>query len=136
VDVVVAGAAGTGSLMRVSCSGDGSGRVYWKPAWHVLVELDQVELLLCNAHHVKNLPGRKTDVADAAWLCQLLECGLLRGSFVPPREIAELRDLTVIALGWSRTGSGRPRGSRGCSRTPTSSGTQWPATCWARAPGG
>jgi transposase len=67
--------------------------VYWKPVWHVLVELD-VELMLCNAHHVKNLPGRKTDVADAVWLCQLLECGLLRGSFVPPTEIAELRDLT------------------------------------------
>jgi transposase len=68
--------------------------VYWKPVWHVLVELDEVELLLCNAHHVKNLPGRKTDVADAVWLCQLLECGLLRGSFVPPKEVAELRDLT------------------------------------------
>jgi transposase len=67
--------------------------VYWKPVWHVLVDLD-AELLLCNAHHVKNLPGRKTDVADAVWLCQLLECGLLRGSFVPPTEIAELRDLT------------------------------------------
>jgi transposase len=68
--------------------------VYWRPVWHVLVELDGVELLLCNAHHVKNLPGRKTDVADSAWLCQLLECGLLRGSFVPPTEIARLRDLT------------------------------------------
>jgi transposase len=67
--------------------------VYWKPVWHVLVELD-AGLMLCNAHHVKNLPGRKTDVADAVWLCQLLECGLLRGSFVPPTEIAELRDLT------------------------------------------
>ena len=68
--------------------------VYWRPVWHVLVELDGAELLLCNAHHVKNLPGRKTDVADSAWLCQLLECGLLRGSFVPPPEIARLRDLT------------------------------------------
>ncbi len=67
---------------------------YWKPVWHVLVELDGVELLLCNAHHVKNLPGRKTDVSDSVWLCQLLECGLLRGSFVPPTEIAQLRDLT------------------------------------------
>jgi transposase len=67
--------------------------VSWKPVWHVLVELD-AGLMLCNAHHVKNLPGRKTDVADAVWLCQLLECGLLRGSFVPPTEIAELRDLT------------------------------------------
>lgn len=68
--------------------------VYWKPVWYVLEELAGVELLLVNARHVKNLPGRKTDVADAAWLAQLLECGLLRGSFVPPREVARLRDLT------------------------------------------
>jgi len=50
-------------------------------------------LLLVNARHVKILPGRKTDVGDAAWLCELLECGLLRGSFVPPPQIRELRDL-------------------------------------------
>lgn len=68
--------------------------VYWRPVWHVLVDLDGVELMLCNAHHVKNLPGRKTDVADSAWPAQLLECGLLRGSFVPPPEIVRLRDLT------------------------------------------
>jgi transposase len=68
--------------------------VYWRPVWAVLEELDSVELLLVNAHHVKNLPGRKTDVADAVWLAQLLECGLLRGSFVPPPVIARLRDLT------------------------------------------
>jgi len=67
--------------------------VYWKPVWYVL-EGASFELLLANARHVKNLPGRKTDASDAAWLCQLLECGLLRGSFVPPREIARLRDLT------------------------------------------
>ncbi len=52
------------------------------------------ELLLVNARHVKILPGRKTDVGDAAWLCELLEHGLLRGSFVPPPVIRELRDLT------------------------------------------
>lgn len=68
--------------------------VYWRPVWHVLEGLEGVELLLVNAHHVKNLPGRKTDVADACWLAQLLECGLLRGSFVAPAEIAQLRDLT------------------------------------------
>lgn len=68
--------------------------VYWKPVWHVLQDLPGVRLLLVNARHVKNVPGRKTDVADAVWLCQLLECGLLRGSFVPPEEIARLRDLT------------------------------------------
>jgi transposase len=68
--------------------------VYWKPVWHVLEDTPGVELLLVNARHVKNLPGRKTDVADACWLAQLLECGLLRGSFVPPKAIARLRDLT------------------------------------------
>lgn len=67
--------------------------VYWKPVWYVLEEAS-FDLLLANARHVKNLPGRKTDASDAAWLAQLLECGLLRGSFVPPREIARLRDLT------------------------------------------
>lgn len=67
--------------------------VYWKPVWYVL-ETGPYELKLANARHVKNLPGRKTDACDAAWLSQLLECGLLRGSFVPPREISRLRDLT------------------------------------------
>lgn len=66
--------------------------VYWKPVWHVLE--DDFELLLCNAAHVKNVPGRKTDVGDAQWLCQLLECGLLRSSFVAPLPVRELRELT------------------------------------------
>ena len=68
--------------------------VYWKPPWHILEGAPGLELMLVNAHHVKNLPGRKTDVSDAAWLAQLAECGLLRGSFVPPPVIAQLRDLT------------------------------------------
>lgn len=66
---------------------------YWKPVWYVLEE-HAFELLLVNARHVKILPGRKTDVGDAAWLAELLEHGLLRGSFVPPAAIRELRDLT------------------------------------------
>jgi transposase len=66
--------------------------VFWKPVYYVLE--DDFELLLVNAAHVKNLPGRKTDMADAQWLCQLLEHGLLRASFVPPKPIRELRDLT------------------------------------------
>jgi len=66
---------------------------YWKPIWYVLEERG-LELLLVNARHVKLLPGRKTDVGDAAWLCELPEHGLLRGSFVPPAAIRELRDLT------------------------------------------
>jgi transposase len=68
--------------------------VYWKPVWHVLEEALSLELLLVNPAHFKNLPGRKTDVKDSEWLAQLLECGLLRGSFIPPAEIAKLRDLT------------------------------------------
>src|SRR5215211_3548806 len=64
-----------------------------RPYWSVLEERG-FALLLVNARHVKILPGRKTDVADAAWLCELLECGLLRGSFVPPPQIRRLRDLT------------------------------------------
>jgi transposase len=66
---------------------------YWKPIWYVLEERG-FGLLLVNARHVKLLPGRKTDVADAAWLAELLEHGLLRGSFVPPPAIRQLRDLT------------------------------------------
>ena len=66
---------------------------YWKPIWYVLEERGP-ELVLVNARHVKILPGRKTDVGDAAWLCELAEHGLLRGSFVPPAAIRELRDLT------------------------------------------
>ena len=56
---------------------------YWWPVWHVLEEREGLELLLVNARHAHNVPGRKTDVADAAWLAQLAECGLLRASFVP-----------------------------------------------------
>lgn len=67
---------------------------YWKPFYYVLEELEHVELLLVNARHVKNLPGRKTDVNDATWLAQLGAHGLVRGSFVPPAAIRELRDLT------------------------------------------
>jgi transposase len=65
---------------------------YWKPVWHVLE--DQVECWLLNAAHMRNVPGRKTDVADAAWIAQLVEHGLVRPSFVPPRPVRELRDLT------------------------------------------
>ena len=66
---------------------------YWKPVWYVL-EDRAFELKLVNAHHVKILPGRKSDVLDAEWLAELLEHGLLRGSFVPPPAIRELRVLT------------------------------------------
>src|SRR5262249_23420747 len=66
--------------------------VLWKPVWNVLE--GRFTLLLVNPRHLKKVPGRKTDVSDAEWLAQLLQHGLLRGSFVPPRAIRELRDLT------------------------------------------
>jgi transposase len=65
---------------------------YWKPVWHVLEP--SFELVLANAMHVKNVPGRKTDVNDAMWIADLLAHGLIRGSFVPPTEVQELRALT------------------------------------------
>jgi transposase len=66
--------------------------VYWKPVYYILE--DTVECWLLNARHVRNVPGRKTDVCDAQWLCQLVEHGLVKPSFVPPPPIRELRDLT------------------------------------------
>jgi len=66
--------------------------VYWKPVYDVLE--DGFSLLLVNAQHVKRVPGRKSDVQDSEWLAQLLECGLLRGSFVPPAPFRDLRELT------------------------------------------
>lgn len=66
--------------------------VYWKPVWNLLE--DRFTLLLVNARHIKNVPGRKTDVIDCQWIAQLLQFGLLRGSFVPPVMIREARDLT------------------------------------------
>src|SRR5438094_1760782 len=66
--------------------------VYWKPVWQVLD--GSFELVLANAMHVRNIPGRKSDVNDATWIADLLAHGLIRGSFVPPEPIQELRDLT------------------------------------------
>jgi transposase len=66
--------------------------VYWKPIFNLLE--GRFELLLVNPRHIKQVPGRKTDVKDSQWIAQLLQHGLLRGSFVPPKPIRELRDLT------------------------------------------
>jgi transposase len=68
---------------------------YWVPVWRVLEDGDVCErLVLVNVRHVKHVPGRKTDVKDASWLCQLLEVGLLAGSFVPPPQVRRLRAVT------------------------------------------
>ena len=68
--------------------------VYTMPVFHALMEPGVFEqVLVCNAAHVKNVPGRKTDAVDASWLGELLECGLLRGSFIPPAEVKAVRDV-------------------------------------------
>lgn len=66
---------------------------YSMPVYHALMESGFEQVLVANAGHVKNVPGRKTDLADAEWLAQLLECGLLAGSFIPPAEVKAVRDL-------------------------------------------
>ena len=76
------------TLVVMEATGD-----YWKPFYYLL-EDGPFEVMLVNARHAKNLPGRKTDVSDAAWLAQLGAHGLVRGSFVPPEPIRQLRDLT------------------------------------------
>jgi len=68
--------------------------VYWKPVWNILEAEQKFQLLLVNAHPIKQVPGRKTDQKDAAWIADLLQHGLLKGSFVPPTVIRRLRDLT------------------------------------------
>jgi transposase len=67
--------------------------VYWKPIYNIM-SAEGFEVILVNAKHIKNVPGRKTDVQDCQWIGQLLQHGLLKGSFIPPEPIRELRDLT------------------------------------------
>lgn len=65
--------------------------VYWKPVWNILSE--DINLILVNARHMKNVPGRKTDKLDSEWICKLLLSGLLKASFIPEQQVRELRDL-------------------------------------------
>jgi len=80
------------SSLRVTHVAMESTGVYWKPIFNILEE--HFEILLANAQHLKNVPGRKTDIRDCQWIAQLLQHGLLKGSFIPPRPQRELRDLT------------------------------------------
>ena len=80
-------AAGGGTDIAMEATG-----IYWKPVWHILSDGDFV-LVLANAAHVKNVPGRKTDVNDATWLADLLAHGLIRSSFVPDQQTQEMRSL-------------------------------------------
>jgi transposase len=85
-----------------------------------------VELVLANAQHIRNVPGRKTDVNDAMWIADLLAHGLIRSSFVPPAPIQELRDLTRTRKQLVREVAQHSCVSRRSWRTPTSN---WAACC-------
>jgi len=101
--------------------------VYTMPVYHALLEPGVFErVLVCNAAHVKNVPGRKTDAVDASWLAELLECGLVAAA-------SSLRRRSRRSAMWSATGARSSRNERrrlsgwaGCSRTPGSSWTRWP----------
>jgi len=84
----------------VTCVAMEATGVYWKPVWAVLA--GDFELVLANAHHVKAVPGRKTDVNDATWLADLLAHGLIRSSFVPSMPEQALRDLDTLFFFSSR----------------------------------
>jgi len=94
--------------------------VYWKPVWHVLGDGD-FTLLLANAAHVKNVPGRKTDVNDAAWLADLLAHGLIGGSFVPDEQTQEMRNLLRTRKQLVASAAAISNGCRRRWRMPTSS---------------
>ena len=96
--------------------------VYWKPVWNLLQE--EFELLLVNPQHLKSIPGKKTDFKDGERIADLLQHGLLRGSFVPPQPIRELRDLTRMRA------SSRP--SRTCSRITTNRRSAFQPCNWIR----
>ena len=100
--------------------------VYWKPVWHILDD-GEFELVLANAAHVKNVPGRKTDVNDAMWLAELLAHGLIRASFVPDTQTQEMRNLLRTRKQLVREQSSHVLCKRH-SKTPTSNWTQFSPT--------
>lgn len=108
--------------------------VYWRAVYYLLE--DEFECRLYNARHLRHVPGRKSDVQDAEWGCQLVEHGLVRPSFVPPRPLRELRDLVRYRKARSRSVSARSNGSRRPCRTPGSSSPRSPRRCSASRRGG
>jgi transposase len=98
--------------------------VYWKPLWNILE--GQFDITLVNAQHFKSVPGRKTDLKDGEWLGDLLQHGLLRKSFVPPKPIRELRDLTRSRATLAQEKVRFSAGFRKYLRMPISSWHAWP----------
>jgi len=103
--------------------------VYWKPVWNVLE--DKFTILLVNPQHMKALPGRKTDQKDSEWIAELLQHGLLRASFIPAREIRELRDLTRLRVHLKQEVNGCGTGCIAFWKMPTSKFRAWSRICSA-----
>ena len=91
--------------------------VYWKPIFNILEE--RFEILLVNAHHLKNVPGRKTDIKDCQWIAQLLQHGLLKGSFILRDRSESCAILPGSGRSWSMKPAASPIASRRCWRMPT-----------------
>ena len=104
--------------------------VYWKPIWHILAD-GEFALVLANAAHVKNFPGRKTDVNDATWLADLMAHGLIRASFVPDQPTQQMRDLLRTRKQFVREAAVISSASRRHWRMPTSSSIRSSAIFWA-----
>jgi transposase len=102
--------------------------VYWQPVFNMLE--GHFTTWLVNAQHIKKVPGRKTDMKDAEWIAQLLQCGLLKPSFVPDRQQRELRDLTRQQTKLVQQRNAVKTVSRRFWRRPTSSSARWLAMCW------
>jgi transposase len=104
--------------------------IYWKPVWHVLGDAE-FELVLANAAHVKNVPGRKTDVNDATWLADLMAHGLIRGSFVPDAHTRNCALCCEPASNSCASEAATSSGSKRRWKMPTSSSTRLSPTSWA-----
>lgn len=109
-----------GRCTRVAMEATG---VYWKPVWNILSD-GTFELILANAAHIKNVPGRKTDMNDAMWIADLLSCGLIKASFVPEQEIQELRSLLRAHKQLTREQTSHCSVFRRLWKRPTSSSTR------------
>ena len=75
--------------------------IYWKPVWNILE--GDFHLVLANAKHVKNVPGRKTDISDSMWLASLLRIGVLKASFIPEKRIRHIRELVTLRKSYTRS---------------------------------
>ena len=97
--------------------------VYWKPVWDILSE-GKFELMVANAAHIKNVPGRKTDMNDAMWIADLVSCGLIKASFVPDQEIQDLRALLRARKQLTREQTSQVHRIQRPWKRPTSSSTR------------